>query len=216
MENDICEIVVVRHGETVANTQGVLQGHLDTPLNETGVIQAQAIAERLKNRSFDAIYSSDLQRAANTARAIVAHHSQVDIVYTEELREWNLGDLQGKSYSELNVLYPEIMKAFRKPGGAPPIPGGENIEDFQQRIGSFLDKVAADNPGKKILLVSHGGAMQRMLVHTFGKSEAKNIQPLCANASMSVFRCIKGQWQLVTWNDTAHLENIKLHDTLIY
>ena len=92
MENDICEIVVVRHGETVANKQGVLQGHLDTPLNETGVIQAQAIAERLKNRSFDAIYSSDLQRAANTARAIVAHHSQVDIVYTEELREWNLGD----------------------------------------------------------------------------------------------------------------------------
>ena len=213
-KSDICEIIVVRHGETVANKQGVLQGQSNTPLNEVGVMQAHAAAERLKRYSFDAAYTSDLERASDTAEIICKFHQELNLIKTSELREWNLGDLQGKSYGEVMEKYPEIMNAFRKLGNVPPIPGGENLEDFQLRISSFLDKIASENAGKKVLLVSHGGAMQRMLIHTMGMISLRNIFPMCANAGMSVFKCRGGEWQMVTWNDTAHLENIQMHDTL--
>ena len=217
MENsDICEIIVVRHGETVANKTGILQGQYDTPLNETGIMQAHAIANRLKKRKFDAVYTSDLNRAFDTARIIAEFHPGLQVIPTKSLREWNLGELQGRPYSELIVEYPEIMNAFKKSGEVPPIPGGENIDDFQKRIGSFMNEIAAANPGKKILFVSHGGAMQRMLIHTVGKPAIENICPLCGNAGMSLFRYRNGQWQLISWNDTAHLEDISMHETLTF
>lgn len=214
--DNICEIIAVRHGETVANKEGILQGQYDTPLNETGIMQAHAIADRLKNHSFDAIYTSDLQRAVDTAEIIAGFHDKLEVMPTAALREWNLGELQGKPYSELLVKYPDIMNAFKQSGNVPPIPCGENIEDFQNRISNFLNETASANCGKKILLVSHGGAMQRMLIHTMGRPEVQNIMPLCGNASLSVFKFRQGKWQLITWNDTAHLENILMHETLTF
>ena len=214
--SDICEIIAVRHGETVANKTGILQGQSDTPLNEIGIMQAHAIAERLKKRHFDLAYTSDLNRAVATAELITANHPQLQLVKTPSLREWNLGDLQGQPYTELRIKYPDILNAFKKDGEVPPIPGGENIEDFQNRIGSFMDEIAKANPGKRILFVSHGGAMQRMLKHTMGKTDIRNICPLSANAGMSVFHYQNKQWRLITWNDTAHLEDIQMHETLTF
>lgn len=214
--SDTCEFIVVRHGQTVANKTGVLQGQLDTPLDDTGLLQASAVAERLKNRIFDIAYSSDLSRAMVTCRKIAEFHPDLEIIPSIALREWNLGDLQGKSYSDLIVEYPEVMNSFKKENEPPPIPGGETLAEFQLRIASFLDETAAANLGKRVLLVSHGGAMQRMLVHTMGKLSQVNIRPLCDNASLSSFRYKSGQWQLICWNDTAHLENIGMHNTLTF
>ena len=213
---DTCEIIAVRHGETVANKTGVLQGQLDTALNEVGLQQADAIAARLKKRHFDIAYSSDLCRAMVTAQKIVGLHPELELIPSPNLREWNLGELQGREYKDLIVEYPDIMQAFKKGCDVPFVPGGESISDFHYRITSFMNEIAEANLGKKILLVSHGGAMQRMLVHTMGQLSANNIRPLCDNASMSVFKYKAGQWMLVTWNDTAHLEDIGTHNTLAF
>lgn len=215
-QNDICEIVVVRHGQTLANRTGVLQGQFDTPLDEVGFIQAEAIAERLKEDHFDAVYSSDLGRAMDTAKAIVKYHPALTVIPSPELREWNLGDLQGKEYKDLLVQYPDIMAAFKSDGAVPPIPNGECLADFQKRVSDFMDQIAGENVGKRILFVSHGGATQRMFTHVTGPLKAGNIRPLCANASLSIFQRRPAGWQLVAWNDTSHLANIKMHDTLTF
>ena len=215
-KSDICEIIAVRHGETVANKSGVLQGQYNTPLNENGILQARAIAERLKKRSFDMVFTSDLDRAHDTAKIIAEFHPQIKVTPTASLREWDLGVLQGRPYSELIVEYPDIMNAFKKPGKVPPIPGGEDIGCFQQRISSFMDETARANCGKTLLFVSHGGAMQRMLVHAMGEAAPQNIYPLCDNASLSIFRFRGGQWQLITWNDTSHLDHLELNAIITY
>lgn len=216
MTNDTCEIIAVRHGETIANKTGVLQGQKDTPLNDVGLMQADAVAARLKKRHFDIAYSSDLSRAVITARKIAEFHPELQIIPTTALREWNLGELQGREYKDLIIEYPKIMQAFKKGCDVPFVPGGESINDFHLRIANFMNEIAEANKGKKVLLVSHGGAMQRMLVHTMGQLAENNIRPLCDNASISVFKYTNGQWMLVTWNDTAHLEDIGTHNTLAY
>ena len=119
--SDICEIIAVRHGETVANKTGVLQGQFNTALNEVGLMQSDAIAARLKNRHFDIAYSSDLDRAMITGQKIVAYHPGLELLLSPELREWNLGKLQGREYKDLIVEYPEVMQAFKK-GGSPDVP----------------------------------------------------------------------------------------------
>ena len=213
---DICEIIAVRHGQTIANKTGRLQGQFDTPLDEVGQLQADAIAARLKKCFFDIVYSSDLERAMVTAGKIIEFHPGKKVIPSKELREWNLGELQGHEYKELIEKYPRIMDAFKNEGETPPIPGGESVMDFHNRIVTFIDKIAAENIGKRVLIVSHGGAMQRLFLHTTGQLKNGNIRPLCDNASLSVFRFKNHQWQLVTWNDIAHLENIGTHATLTF
>lgn len=213
--DNICEIVVVRHGQTESNRTGTLQGQLDTPLDELGILQAQAVANRLKKWQFDAVYSSDLGRAMNTARTIVQYHPGLEISPTCALREWNLGVLQGQKLEDLRREHPEIMRAFREEMADQAIPGGESLREFQKRVSELLDMLSQQYNGKRVLLVSHGGAMQRILRHCTGGIEEPNIKPFCGNTGISIFRCKDQEiWQLVTWNDQAHLEDLEQNDLL--
>ncbi|MBO5924059.1 MAG: histidine phosphatase family protein [Lentisphaeria bacterium] len=212
---NICEIVAIRHGQTASNRDGIIQGQWNIPLDELGVLQAKAAATRLSRWQFDAAFSSDLDRAMVTARTILANHSNITLTPTAALREWNLGFMQGRKIAELQAEYPEIMAAFRSDCDDLLIPEGESLKDFQTRVSDFINDIAKNYQGKRVLLVSHGGAMQRMLKHTTGGIKAPNVRPFCSNASLAIFRCKEAvNWQLVTWNDTAHLEELDQTDLL--
>ena len=213
--DNICEIVAVRHGQTASNRDGIIQGQWNIPLDELGLLQAQAAAKRLSRWHFDAAFSSDLDRALVTARTILANHSNLELEPTTALREWNLGFMQGRKIAELQAEYPEIMAAFRSDRDELIVPEGESLKEFQSRVSEFINNIAQNYLGKRVLLVSHGGAMQRMLKHTTGGIKEPNVRPFCSNASLAVFRCKEGvNWQLVTWNDTAHLEELEQTDLL--
>lgn len=213
--DNICEIVAVRHGQTASNRDGIIQGQWNIPLDELGLLQAQAAAKRLSRWHFDAAFSSDLDRALVTARTILANHSNLELEPTTALREWNLGFMQGRKIAELQAEYPEIMAAFRSDRDDLIVPEGESLKEFQSRVSEFINNIAQNYLGKRVLLVSHGGAMQRMLKHTTGGIKEPNVRPFCSNASLAVFRCKEGvNWQLVTWNDTAHLEELEQTDLL--
>ena len=214
--SNVCELYVIRHGQTDANLTGILQGQMDSQLDDTGLAQAQAAAERLREIQFDAIFASDLSRAMKTARTIAGYHTNIPLTPCVELREWHLGELQGKRYSDLLITHTEIMNAFKQEGEDLAVPGGESLCDFQQRIANFINSLAAENQGKRLLLVTHGGVMQRMLKHVTGPIAVGNIRPLCGNASLSIFQKRPAGWQLVTWNDIAHLSKLNVHDTLTF
>ncbi|MED6160359.1 hypothetical protein PIB30_117998 [Stylosanthes scabra] len=110
---EYAEIVVVRHGETAWNADGRIQGHLDVELNEAGRQQAAAVAERLSREpKISVIYSSDLQRAYETAQIIASRCGGLEVVKDSDLRERHLGDLQGLIYHEAAKTHPIAHKAF--------------------------------------------------------------------------------------------------------
>ena len=210
---------VVRHGETQANIDGRLQGQTNTHLDELGIAQVDTAAEFLQDEPFDICYSSDLWRAMETAEHVLKYHPQTRLVPSPELREWHLGDWEGAKQVEIKAKFPELLRAFiyERENVCPP--GGESREQFQERIWNFMNILAERHAGQHVLLVTHGGVMQRMLLLAIGGFASKtNRLPLSSNASVSRFTCYPAthEWQLVSWNCDGHLKKLPLHETLIY
>ncbi len=211
------ELVVVRHGETDANLNGILQGQHDIPLNELGLRQAECAAERLRHEHFDHIFSSDLSRAMVTARTIAEYHPAVPVVGLRALREWNLGVLQGGKWSDLREKYPEVDRAFREGSKVTKVPGGESISDLHQRVADCLDELADRYEGKRLLLVSHGGAIKEMFRHVVCMDIGEfSRMPLTGNTGVGSFRRIDGKWQLVSWNDMSHLRDLEKSESVTF
>ena len=146
-------IYFIRHGETDYNKVGRFQGHLDIPLNETGILQAKDALENSKTFQFDIIYHSPLSRAKQTAEIINSFHN-VPLISDDRLKEIFMGSLQGQIPK--NLSEEEQKLAFSNPEYF----GGESHEVFCARIKSFLDELVSSN--KNILIVSHGGVYRAM------------------------------------------------------
>ena len=153
-------ILAIRHGETAWNVDTRLQGHLDIPLNEVGLRQAQHLAQALLQReTIDAIYASDLSRAHTTAQAI-AQALGLTVKMHPGLRERHFGAFQGRTYAEIETELPEHAWHWRKrtPDWTPP-EGGESLIALRERIVATVDELAAQHPGQQIVMVAHGGVM---------------------------------------------------------
>lgn len=195
-------IYLVRHGETEANVTNTLQGQSDVPLNAKGVEQARLVGRRLRSKPFDVIWSSDLSRAAVTAREIAGERT---ITYTPLLREWDLGDWVGLTWSEIAEKYPKEAGEFKAGTLDAVIPGGETRRQFHDRAKKILDTLTETFPGKTVLCVSHGGVLRAMFSVLFQPQNARirtdNTCLCCLRHSHA-----DGSWVLVTWNDIAHLD----------
>jgi probable phosphoglycerate mutase len=151
-------VLIVRHGETVWNKEGRIQGHLDSDLTPRGAAQASSVAARLKGYDFDALYSSDLGRAFKTAKRIAATNG-CEITPEPRLRERNLGIFQGMTEGEILDRYPEEWERFRSMEPDYRIPDGESSRDRIIRSKSLLDEVAVRHSGGTVLFVTHGGIL---------------------------------------------------------
>lgn len=198
-------IYLVRHGETAANVTGRLQGQSDVPLNENGMKQAELVAERLKGKEFDVIWSSDLSRAAVTAEKI-AGGRQVD--RTPLLREWDLGEWVGLTWEEIAEKFPQEAAGFKSGDPDSPVPGGESRREFDLRGRKVLEWLTEAYRGKRVLCVSHGGVLRAIFrVITGGGTSVRTDNTCICCVS---FSHKSGKWQIVTWNDIAHLDNWEL------
>jgi broad specificity phosphatase PhoE len=149
----VTTILLARHGETEWNREGRWQGWADPPLNETGRAQARALAEQLRTTPFDAVYSSDLRRAHETAQ-IVGEPHRVPVVTDPGLREIDLGSWSGLTLSEIEARFRGAER-----------PDGETREEHAARVLAAVERIARDNPGRRILLVTHGGTMRALHGH---------------------------------------------------
>ena len=204
----------VRHGETDGNIAGRLQGGANGQLTENGMAQARAVAEALREEEFDAIFTSDLDRARRTAEAIrAAGHSEVPFIITSRLREWNCGDCDNITWEALRSDYPALADTFLRENLASEFPHGESRAECQARIDQFLENALAEWRGKRLLLVSHGGVLQRVFRRITGIVDSGNLLPLGGNASISRFRYdgARQAWQLTEWNNRSHLKGLSEH-----
>ncbi len=216
MNPDRTEFVIVRHGQTHGNVTRTLQGQSNTDLDETGIRQVNLLGQRLKNQpAFDAIISSDLKRAIDTAQ-ILLHYIGGNIIPNPALREWNLGILEGRNWQELQREYPEIMNSFLNSHVDVEVPGGERRSEMEKRVAGCLDKLASEHAGKRLLLVTHGGALRAIFRHIVGLPARSNMLPQTSNASYNSCTCSNAIWQMTCWNDTAHLNHALLNELVSF
>lgn len=160
-----CTFYIVRHGETDYNVQHIIQGHIDSNLTGKGIIQAQELARELRNIHFDAIYSSDLLRARKTAEIIGSEH-KLAVQTTKLIRERNYGIFEGKPGSTLYQFNKLVEKMSEEENFRYKIDESmESDEEVVTRLITFLREAAIANPGKTILMVTHGGMMRVFLNH---------------------------------------------------
>ena len=163
------KLILTRHGQTDWNREGRYQGQADPPLNSTGRQQAQALADRLADRSLEAIYSSDLQRAFETAQIIAQRHG-LPVRQDQRLREINQGEWEGLRIEEIIARYPQIWAAFLDDPLQGQAPGGEPPLLVAERVWAAVSDIAKLYPTGTVLIVSHGFALATLLVRIYGVS----------------------------------------------
>jgi len=200
-------LMLVRHGETEWNVQRRYQGQSDVPLSELGRRQAKRIAERLAGQKIDAIYSSDLERAWETARVIAEEHG-LDIFPEPRLRELKFGILEGLTFDEAQERFPEMINAWLEDFTNTP-KDGEAIDLFNARIIALLDDLKKVHDEQTLLLVGHGGSLSEILRVVLGLSREKRWYLEMQNASLSEVSIAEDYVSLTRMNDTCHLAALK-------
>ena len=206
-------ICFIRHGETSWNAERRMQGHIDIPLNTAGMGQAKRLANALTQTkySFDAIYSSDLERAVHTANA-VANALSLAVQTTPQLRERNVGQLQGLLLSEAPVLFPEIWQNHIARELDYDLGGGESIRAFHQRMQGVLELFLRQHRGQSILAVSHGGSLD--MIYRIVTQQALDAERVAVvpNTSLNWITHDGSTWSVECWADTSHLSESALDD----
>ena len=158
-------VYLARHGQTAYNRIGRFQGQQQIALDETGRAQARELAEQLAGVPFDAVFSSDLKRAHETAELVAAPHG-VPVVTDPELREIDVGSWSGLTRAEIRERFPNGER-----------PDGETHEQHAARIVRAVTRIARDNLGRRILLVGHGGTFRS--IHDVISEEPYHPVPNC-------------------------------------
>lgn len=197
-------LIAIRHGETLWNRQGRLQGDLDSALTTEGRAQADALGQRLGNEAFDHLYSSDLGRAVATARAVAARSGHA-LLTDARLRERHLGIFGGLTETEIAHQYPAEWTNWNKRDPTWVVPGGESLQQAQQRAIAAFTGLAARHQGQTLAAICHGGILALLYRHAKGMTLQAPRDYSLHNASINRFRYAEGRWDLLTWGDISHL-----------
>lgn len=196
---------LLRHGETEWNAENRLCGRTDVPLTEAGRRQARSLAERLKSIPFEALYSSPLKRALETAR-LISESVGLQPVPDQRLVELDYGQWEGKTSAEIMENDPKTFRAWDADPAQVAPPGGESGLEAQQRVVAFLDFLAAGHPQGHVLVVFHKTVCRLAICHALGMSPSEYRRRLILNnAALSIIQARPYGWQLITFNDTSHL-----------
>ncbi len=134
--------------------EGRYQGQADPPLNDRGRAQAQRVAKALRGQRLDALYASDLRRAAETAEAI-GRATGLAVRYAPRLREIHQGEWQGLLVTEIERRYPDLFRRWQEAPLTVTLPGGESIAQMRERVLAAVEDIAQQHPGQRVAIVAH-------------------------------------------------------------
>lgn len=188
-------IGLIRHGSTLWNKEGRIQGHTDNPLDEEGLRQAAVLAERLSGEAWDYIYSSDLLRARQTAEIIAGRLGIPLAGLIPGIREMNGGLIEGTTESERVERFGSGWRTMDMEL--------ESQELAQQRGVQAIEEIAARHPGSNVLVVSHGAILRSTLK---GLVPGLDVSQLLENTSVTRIVTAGGGWTCELYNGVAHLK----------
>lgn len=206
-----CKIFLVRHGQSLGNLNRVYLGHTDYDLSDLGREQAEITAEHLKNEPIDAIYSSDLLRAHNTA-VPHARLRGLEVIDSKNLREIFLGDWENQPIDELiEKQYDAFVLGWKQSFGTFTVPGGEKVIDAGNRFYAEVERIARKNEGRTVLIAAHA-AVIRVFWCLINRVEPCNMAaafPFPTNASYSTLSYKDGEFIPGEFSCDSHFENEK-------
>ncbi len=183
----VTTVYLVRHGETDYNLGPRYQGQLDIPLNDNGRRQGDLLGQAMKDCPIDEIFSSPLGRAMDTGRLIAAYHDKVPVTPVHGLEEIDVGLFEGKLLSEVAVDYPEVIRCVKEDPVHVQYPEGESCRDIYERMAKTVSSIVEKNRGRRIVIVSHGFAIQNYLHYASGKPFEEMGSYIVANTSRCKF-----------------------------
>ncbi len=205
-------LILVRHGETVANVENIFRGRQNFPLNDNGRRQAKLLAEALAKYDVSAIYSSPLSRALETAKA-VAQKFSLGVVVEPKLTNISLGSWEGKPHTEIAKLFPKEYDLWRTEPERLVIPGGETLSEVQARAFEAVERIVSENEGKTVVVVSHRAVLKPLIAALIGIKEPYFWKIHMDNASYSIVYHTKLRgYMLYQLNRNDHLESFVFED----
>ena len=200
-------IILVRHGQTEWNRVERFRGRADVPLNETGLVQAEATGMRVAAEwKPAAVYSSPLSRAMRTADAI-AKHFDLPVQIQSGLADIDYGEWQGLTPDEVRDRWPAELQAWYQQPNEAIIPGGETLAQLRSRGMSTINELSARHTEQTIVLVGHTVINRIILVGVLGLSNERFWHIKQDTCAINVFEAEKGDFVLVSLNDTCHLHD---------
>jgi broad specificity phosphatase PhoE len=201
-------LYLVRHGETDWNRERRFQGTRDVPLNDLGRAQSRALADRLAGLRLDAVYTSPLLRAAETARIVAERHGLAP-VEMDDLREFDMGRWSGLSYPEVQALHPAEL-ARMEAGEGFDVAGGETAAQVSARMAAALDEIGRNRPGADVLVVSHGMALKSAVCGLLGVDlRFRDRLTTGGNTGLTVFETMAGVPRMTVYACTRHLDDAR-------
>jgi probable phosphoglycerate mutase len=202
------KLICIRHGETVYNLEGRIQGQADSHLSPLGRRQCEAAAEALADEPIDVIVASPLARAMESAR-ILADRLHLEVATDPRLMEINAGIFQGHTWPEINEKFPDVADEWHKSDPDFRIPGGESRRDVMLRAGAAFDAIR-QRDDSLVVVIAHGGSLSAGLKALLGVPAERN-----------PFTFSNGSLSTLTWdyeikvhslNETSHLRNLMSGD----
>jgi alpha-ribazole phosphatase len=200
--------VLIRHGESVWNSERRIQGSLDPDLSPRGQRQTDLLAAHLGTRPVGAaaVYASPLQRAAQTAERI-AGVLHLPVVYDPDLREMFLGEWEGKTVAEVQTAFPGRYEQWLEDPLDFPPPGGEDLRAFERRVVGAFERMQRDHAGAELIVVSHGGVIKALLCFALGLPVRHLFRLKQDNTAVSRIQLDGQVRRVLLVNDTCHLRD---------
>lgn len=202
-------ICFIRHGETDWNVIKRIQGQTDIPLNETGRAQALAMAFNAAHHDFSAIYSSDLERARETAK-MLAERRGLQVRAMPQLRERHYGIFQGITAGEGVQRYPEAYAHYMARDYEYDFLTGESMRSFAGRIGAAMEELNRRHGGQMIAVVSHAGVLDIIYRKATGRPLHTPRDFVIPNCALNWFHFDGQGWHLEAWDDHHHLAKVMM------
>lgn len=201
------EIILARHGETEWNVEEVFRGRIDIELNETGRRQAELLAESLSELKIEAVYSSPLKRALNTARAI-ARRQRLEVEVSPGLIDCDFGQWQGLPLREVREKDKELYRQWAESPQLVKIPGGESLDEVRERALGMVNEVMAEHGGR-VVLVSHRVVNKVLICALLGLDNSHFWNIRQDVGGITFFSYENGRLVLTRHNDTSYLRPLK-------
>lgn len=203
----VTRVCIIRHAETDWNKAQRIQGQIDIPLNETGHVQALAMAYNAAHHAFATIYSSDLQRASQTAAAL-AQREQHEVRIRPDLRERHYGIFQGVVKDEAGEQLPAANARYLARDLHYDFEHGESLLAFAQRVLAAFDWLRKHHQNEQIAVVSHAGVLDVMYRQATGRRLEAPRDFMVPNCALNWFRYEGGRWHVDHWDDHHHLKQV--------
>lgn len=198
------QIILVRHGETEWNAEEVFRGRIDIELNETGIKQAELLAEHLSDIKIDAICSSPLRRALKTAEMMASYH-KLDVEIALGLIDFNYGKWQGLAHQEVKNKYKELYAKWINHPDKVKMPTGESLNDVRKRAMGVVGNIIAKHEGT-VALVSHRVVNKVLICALLGLDNSHFWNIRLDTCGITTFACENERFILTEHNNTSYLK----------